>query len=217
MNSDDRVLKALDALKHLDCELEAPPRVEAVLLETYRKRHSRRGILHGWFQGITIALLAAALVMAFALGRNSKAPTRPTIALQPAPATLPIEATPVLIEEAVIPQGTGRGGVQTSTRNPSAESVVRWVTGETKPIQPVIPSVRPQPREVVTDFFPLMDVAPPLGRGQILRVTVPASTMRSVGLPVREERLNDRVQADVLVGEEGMARAIRFVSFVQDF
>src|SRR5215469_18446690 len=28
------------------------------------------------------------------------------------------------------PQRTGRGGVQTSTRNPPAASVVRWVTGE---------------------------------------------------------------------------------------
>jgi hypothetical protein len=64
----------------------------------------------------------------------------------------------------------------------------------------------------VTDFFPLMDVAPPLGRGQLLRVAVPASAMRSVGLPVREERLDEPVQADVLVGEEGMVRAIRFVS-----
>jgi hypothetical protein len=74
------------------------------------------------------------------------------------------------------------------------------------------PSERP-PREFVTEFFPLMDPAPPFERGQILRVDVPASAMRAVGLPVREERLADRVQADVLVGEEGMPRAIRFVSF----
>ena len=192
---DDRILKALDALKHLDRELEAPPRVEAALLEAYRRRHARRGLLYGWFQGMAIATVAAALVMAFSLGRSSKAPARPTIALRPVSATLPIEPSPIQVEQVVIPQVKA---------------------------QPVAVPVRSQPRavqsrEVVTDFFPLMDVAPPLGRGQILRVTVPASTMRSVGLPVREERLNDRVQADVLVGEEGMARAIRFVSIVQNF
>jgi hypothetical protein len=192
MNSDDRVIKALDALKRVDNELEAPPRVEAALLEAYRKRHARRGLLSGWFQGVAIATLAAALVMAFSLGRTSgKVETRPGISLQPAAATLRVEAAPVRIEEVVIPQP--------------------------KQQQRVSVPVRSQPHEVVTDFFPLMDIAPPLGRGQILRVTVPASTMRSVGLPVREERLNDRVQADVLVGEEGMARAIRFVSIVQDF
>ena len=80
------------------------------------------------------------------------------------------------------------------------------------------PKVRPvkrQPREIVTQFFPLLDVAPPFERGELLRVTVPASTMRTVGLPVNEERLGDRVYADVLVGQEGLARAIRFVSYEQ--
>jgi hypothetical protein len=80
------------------------------------------------------------------------------------------------------------------------------------------PKARPvkrQPREIVTQFFPLLDVAPPFERGELLRVTVPASTMRRVGLPVNEERLGDRVYADVLVGQEGLARAIRFVSYEQ--
>ena len=80
----------------------------------------------------------------------------------------------------------------------------------------VTPKARPikrQPREIVTEFFPLMDAPPPFERGELLRVTVPASTMRQVGLPVNEDRLNDRVYADVLVGQEGLARAIRFVSY----
>lgn len=74
---------------------------------------------------------------------------------------------------------------------------------------------RPEAHEVVTDFFPLMDPAPPFERGQMLRVQLPAAAMRTVGLPVREDHLTDPVQADVLVGEEGMPRAIRFVRFVQ--
>jgi hypothetical protein len=73
--------------------------------------------------------------------------------------------------------------------------------------------VRRQPREVVTQFFPLLDVAPPFERGELLRVVVPASTMRKVGLPVNEDRLAEPVYADVLVGQEGLARAIRFVSY----
>lgn len=72
-----------------------------------------------------------------------------------------------------------------------------------------------QPREIVTQFFPLLDVALPFERGELLRVTVPASTMREVGLPVNEDHLTDRVYADVLVGQEGLARAIRFVSYEQ--
>ena len=70
-----------------------------------------------------------------------------------------------------------------------------------------------QPREIATEFFPLIEAAPPVGRGEIVRVTIPASVMRTVGLPVREERLSDRVQADVLVSEDGLATAIRFVKW----
>jgi hypothetical protein len=90
--------------------------------------------------------------------------------------------------------------------------------------QPVLPpqrDPRPEitqvatPQEVDTPFFPLLDAPPPFERGELVRVTVPASAMRVVGLPVREERLEDPVLADVLIGEEGMARAIRFVSFEQ--
>jgi hypothetical protein len=83
-------------------------------------------------------------------------------------------------------------------------------------IHPVRRRVAPKPpREIATEFFPLMDVPLPFDRGELLRVIVPASTMRTVGLPVNEERLADRVQADVLVGEEGLARAIRFVRYEQ--
>ena len=71
---------------------------------------------------------------------------------------------------------------------------------------------RKQPKEVTTPFFSLMDDAPPFERGELLRVSLPASAMRSVGLPVSEERLDDMIQADVLVGEEGLPRAIRFVN-----
>ena len=82
--------------------------------------------------------------------------------------------------------------------------------------EPAPAQARPRkqkPREIVTEFFPLLDVAPPFERGELLRVIVPASTMRKVGLPVNEDRLGDRVYADVLVGQEGLARAIRFVSY----
>jgi hypothetical protein len=86
----------------------------------------------------------------------------------------------------------------------------------------VVPVVKPTawkashrhrpPREVVTEFFPLMDDLPPFERGELLRVRLPASAMRSVGLPVSEDHLDDLIQADVLVGQEGLARAIRFVN-----
>ena len=69
------------------------------------------------------------------------------------------------------------------------------------------------PQEVDTEFYPLMELAPPFERGELVRLTVPASTMRDVGLFVNASHLDDPVEADVLIGQEGLARAIRFVSY----
>jgi hypothetical protein len=91
------------------------------------------------------------------------------------------------------------------------------------PAVPVIIQPRPsleravrkpaEPEEIVTAFFPLMDSPPPFEQGLLVRVTVPASTMRTVGLPVGDDYLSEPVQADVLVGQDDLARAIRFVSY----
>jgi hypothetical protein len=78
-----------------------------------------------------------------------------------------------------------------------------------------VPAPVPKPAEsdeIATGFFPLMDNPPPFERGLLVRMTVPASTMRAVGLPVGDDHLSDPVQADVLVGQDDLARAIRFVS-----
>lgn len=80
------------------------------------------------------------------------------------------------------------------------------------PVKPVTHR-KPVPTEIVTDFFPLVEDSQPFEGGELLRVRVPAMAMRSVGLPVSEDRVADTVQADVLVGQEGLARAIRFVRY----
>lgn len=93
------------------------------------------------------------------------------------------------------------------------------------PEQPAAPTAsKPRPRrrvaptiphEIATDFFPLLESAAPFESGELRRVMVPASTMLRVGLPVREDRISDQIQADVLIGQDGLARAIRFVTFEQ--
>ena len=67
--------------------------------------------------------------------------------------------------------------------------------------------------EVATDFFPIgYSSAPNLGDGgQLVRVELPRSAMLSMGLPVNMDRYGERVKADVFVGDDGLARAIRFV------
>jgi hypothetical protein len=182
MNSEDRILRALKALRQADCEREASARVEDKLLAAFRVRQEPRN--SPWK---LVATLAAAAVVAMLLVRLYSE-RQSIVRVDPVTKVAPVAT---LVEQAQAPV------VQ------SKPAAVRR--------RNAVPLAEP-PREIVTDFFPLMDVAPPLGRGQLLRVAVPASAMRSVGLPVREERLDEPVQADVLVGEEGMVRAIRFVS-----
>jgi hypothetical protein len=67
--------------------------------------------------------------------------------------------------------------------------------------------------EIVTDFMPLTYGAAlsPNEGAQLVRVELPRSALVSLGLPVNVERANERVKADVLLGHDGLARAIRFV------
>lgn len=67
--------------------------------------------------------------------------------------------------------------------------------------------------EVLTDYLFLNPAQRyyPLERGQLIRVLVPRSTLGSFGFPVNPERAMMPVKADLVVGEDGMARAIRFI------
>ena len=62
-----------------------------------------------------------------------------------------------------------------------------------------------------TAFYALPNAGDPLEFGAVVRVRLPRSAMRLAGLPVNEERLAERIQADVLLGQDGTARAVRFV------
>ena len=69
-----------------------------------------------------------------------------------------------------------------------------------------------QPKEITTDFIPLTYGDPDVGSdAQMVRVELPRSAMARFGLPVNMDRSDQRVKADVLLGADGLARAIRFV------
>ena len=67
--------------------------------------------------------------------------------------------------------------------------------------------------EIATAFFPIGDTSALslADGGQLVRVQLPRSTLMKFGLPVNVDRANERVKADVLLGSDGIARAIRFV------
>ncbi|HJZ66876.1 MAG TPA: hypothetical protein VKF81_01940 [Blastocatellia bacterium] len=67
--------------------------------------------------------------------------------------------------------------------------------------------------EIATDFFPLMnrESLAETESGQLVRVELPRSALMSFGLPMNMDRASERIKADVVVGNDGLARAIRFV------
>lgn len=65
--------------------------------------------------------------------------------------------------------------------------------------------------EVTTDFIPLDSDPAPAGRTSLVRVQLPRTALLAFGLPVNEDRFEDVVQAEYLVDENGLTRAVRFV------
>ena len=66
--------------------------------------------------------------------------------------------------------------------------------------------------DTVGDFvsWPGSSSLPPLESGQLLRVNLPVSMLPSLGL-IPPASQTSRVRADVLVGQDGLARAVRLV------
>jgi len=67
--------------------------------------------------------------------------------------------------------------------------------------------------ENLTDFLLLRygDDHKPMESGEVIRVQMPRSALITLGLPVNVERADEPIMADLLIGEDGLARAIRFV------
>jgi hypothetical protein len=67
--------------------------------------------------------------------------------------------------------------------------------------------------EVLTEFFPLIYGSVPTTTGHLVRLEVPRSALASFGLtdPPLDGTAPDTIPADVLVGDDGLARAVRFV------
>ena len=86
-----------------------------------------------------------------------------------------------------------------------------WLSGiETAPTAPAAIVAR----EVMTDFVPLQYAGVPSRGTQIVRLEVPRGALSSMGLSSFDAPRPDAsptVLADVMIGEDGLARAVRFV------
>ena len=222
-------LRALAANQETEA---APARVEAALLAVFRNRATAPVVpsikkapttIHQSWLRWAVAAAAAILVL---LGLTAPrwlhttqppkpehqvlaVPPTPTVTpvpeLKPQPATPPTGRETAKVGRPVPPRAHGR--VDYASHHPQTD---RRLSGIAFSHELTVNASEP---EVATDFLPLTfgSGLPPLESGQVVRVKVPRSALASFGLPINLERANEPVKADVLLGDDGLMRAIRFV------
>ena len=67
--------------------------------------------------------------------------------------------------------------------------------------------------ETTAGFYPLpdADALPPVESAMVVRVQMPMTSLELIGFPINEERAAERVEAEVLLGQDGLARGVRLV------
>jgi len=219
--NDITTLQALKALAENDRACEASPEIELLLRRAFRLDRACRARRRLAMWSVAAAAVVVVVAAGFVVARVDRNVASREHEESRGQAGVSVESKTLHPANDRASNGpasrSGDGNTAPALVKTSPAHAANPAPARRVPRQAVLAAAPPvaappeAPTEMVTDFFPLLDPAPPFERGEILRVNLPASVMQTVGLPVREERLGDRVQADVLVGEEGLPRAIRFV------
>ena len=211
---------------------DAPAHVETTLRAAFRQRNAVKpaptfavATVHRgrWMEWATAAAAAVATVIAIQAFRLRESPALLQRASEIAnvsslkelkeTASAPVKVSPpetpsriddrVAVQPAISPRTINR---QTSTAS--------YTTIGNRPARRTREATASQPEsEIATDFMPLTYGAAlnPNEGGQLVRVELPRSALATLGLPMNVDNANGRVKADVLLGHDGLARAIRFV------
>ena len=199
-------------LKSLAVQMEAlsaPVSVETQLLEAFRARsvatpvYSRPSRSRYWLAAVAAVLLIAMSAIAVWWRSDNVKRSRDVIT-----ETVP-QSEPKIVDTPS-PELPKEVEYQTVDQTPKRRRPVR------NPIPRRPANLQPANHvnsEIATDFIPLryMSASSFQDGGQIVRVELPRSALVNFGLPVNMERYNEKVKADVLLGVDGMAHAIRFV------
>jgi hypothetical protein len=221
---DQRTLSAgLRRLAAVTAEEQAPLRVEASLLAAFREPRaglapavagSSRAAMRRWiYVGAGVAA-AVAIVMLLSLTASR---TRETRQQAPQTSETPGLSGPSAAEKPQKPAVQPPGSDKIQRKKPATNFLAQQANSRTNALakgkRGANDTDQATETEIATDFFPLMnrDSLPQLDGGQVVRVELPRSALMSFGLPMNMDRANERIKADVVVGNDGLARAIRFV------
>ena len=214
-------------------EMEAPARIETELLAAFQKQkltnqftRRRRSVIHDWRYWATAAAAGLLIVIGIAAMRSRPAPVAikdpyvPTSVPKVAEVNGGVQPPDIAVETST--EGLPKQGTRLAIHNPrryvSSSSTANAANGRSEGQASAVDRESTvagnySGNEIATDFLPVGYTSPMnlQDGGQVMRVELPRSALAGFGLPVNMDRVNERVKADVLVGPDGQARAIRFV------
>lgn len=92
-------------------------------------------------------------------------------------------------------------------------ALLLWVRPAPKPAAAALHVAEPVAVEEETDasFYPLpqAEALPAVENAMVVRVQLPVSSLRLMGFPVDEDAADAAVQAELLLGQDGLARGVR--------
>jgi hypothetical protein len=199
-----------DEVSATACSYDAYDRVRLRIAETVVRQRARRSAYHR-LATVFVSLLGAprfvvvsstaAILLALALGLFAllSGPSSPDSAPSQPSMQATVQSAPYEIEP----------GREVSGGNAITASA------QDKPVRAPRKRARSENRqpEVATDFLPLtyVDDLSAQQSGHIVRMKVSRSALIAFGVPMNMERAGELITADVMIGDDGLARAIRFV------
>lgn len=210
---EESLQRAFRALVESDREVNAPAIVEERLLLALRSGKDMAPPSQSGAAGFPWRMAAAAVLLVsvgFAI-RSFNSVSAPTTSAQNGSQTVTLPSGQVS-EKATVPFAAVSEVTRPAQSEPAAGTLSATRTAR-RARRTAAPRVYDETDEIMTDFLLLNEAQNfyPMDRGSVVRVLVPRSTLGAFGLPTNPERGMTPVKADLVVGEDGMAHAIRFI------
>jgi len=175
----------------------SPEIAKRVMTAFDRERQSNQRHSRNWRHFATVAIAALLLLTATAslalLRRQPGAAAQVDRSIDLSAAVASVEVAQIIKPDEV--NAKTRAKKSLPARRPVADAAARFEA----------------PPEIATDFIRINYATPIEPGSQMVRVRLPRSAMAQFGLPVNMDRADQTVKADVIMGIDGIAQAIRFV------
>jgi hypothetical protein len=191
MNSDEAVCRALRALADEDAARHAPPHAESALLDAFDRQRARASAPRSAWRAVVTTIVVVPLVIAVY-----------RIVLDPVDVSPPPPLEPYTMSSRSEPPRSALE-VQIDART-ATETARPVVTTRAEPVAASnVRGSQPAPQVVSTNRGEVI--------GQTMQLRLPRSALALFGIPVIAPEVEGTVNVELVLSEDGQARAIRIV------